>query len=441
MVAPDTRFAGKGPADAGIFSEGRAGLHGGPLSILDGGGRNGHLWRKAALRGGGGMVFKVLLGSLGLVLGASSASAASIPLLIGTYTGGESKGIYLYRFDDRTGHIDTRPAQVIPADNPSWLALSADRRFLYAVDENGEGARDPVGRASAYRVDPATGRLNFINRMPSLGAEPTHASLSRDGRYLFVANYAVSSDPGGTLAVLPVGKGGALGPVTQIKTYRASMVNPARQASPHVHSVVSSPDGRFVFVQDLGGDRIYAYRYDAARREMPLSALAGHPFVELPAGSGPRHLVFSPDGRHAYVTLEMSGQVAVLDHADGRLTLRQTLPLAPQGFDGQSGAAALHLSPDGRFLSVTNRGTDNHLLTFAVSSGDGSLKLVDRRSVEGREPREFAFSPDGRFVLIANQRSHAVKVFRRDPAGGAVGEEVQTLSLDQASDIKFLSAR
>lgn len=383
------------------------------------------------------MVFKVLLGSLGVVLAASSALAT--PLLIGTYTGGESKGIYLYQFDDRTGHIDPRPAQVSPAENPSWLVLSADHRLLYAVDENGEGGRDPVGRASAYRMDPASGRLTFINRTSSLGAEPTHASLSKDGRYLFVANYAVSADPGGTLAVLPVGKGGALGSATQIKTYRASMVNPARQASPHVHSVVSSPDGRFVFVQDLGGDRIYAYRYDPARREMPLSALRDQPFAEMPAGSGPRHLIFSPDGRHAYVTLEMTGQVAVLDHSEGHLTLRQTVTLAPEGFAGKVGAAALHLSPDGRFLSVTNRGADNHLLSYAISPADGSLKLADRRAVEGNEPREFAFSPDGRFVLIANQRSHGVKVFRRDSASGVVGQEVQTLSIDQASDLKFLS--
>jgi len=385
------------------------------------------------------MVFKVLLGSLGALLGASSALAASVPLLIGTYTGGESKGIYLYRFDESTGHIDPRPAQISPAENPSWLTLSADHRLLYAVGENGKGGPDPVGRVSAYRMDPASGRLNLINRTLSLGADTTHSSLSKDGRYLFVANYSVSADPGGTLSVLPVGKGGALGPVTQIKTYRASMVNAERQASPHVHSVVSSPDGRFVFVQDLGGDRIYAYRYDPSRREIPLAALADQPFVALPAGSGPRHLIFSPDGAHAYVTLEMTGQVALLDHSEGHLTLRQTVALAPDGFAGKLGAAALHLSPDGRFLSVTNRGTANHLVSFAISPSDGTLQLADRRSVEGSEPREFAFSPDGRFVLIANQRSHAVKVFRRDPRSGAVKEEVQSLSIDQASDIKFLS--
>ena len=381
-------------------------------------------------------------GLIGVILLASvvtvPVAARPVPMLIGAYTGGTSKGIALYQFDDRTGRISAAPVQITPAENPSWLVLSADHRMLYAVNENGEGQRDPVGRVSAWRSDPATGRLVFVNRVSSLGTEPTHASLSRDGRYLFVANYAASADPGGTLAVLPVAPGGALRPATQIKTHRASMANPQRQTSPHVHSVVSSPDGRVVFAQDLGADRIYAYRYDPAQPEMPRSAVRGQPYIDLPAGSGPRHLVFSGDGRHAYLTLEMAGEVARFDYADGHLKLREIVPLAPADFHGSVGAAALHVSPDGRFLSVTDRGTDNSLVTFAISPADGSLRQVDRHSVEGREPREFAFSPDGRFVLVANQRSHAVVVFRRDPANGVVGDMVQSLPVDQASNLTFV---
>ena len=385
------------------------------------------------------MVFKILASVAAFAFTTTAAFAApTVPLLIGTYTGGQSKGIYVYSFDPQTGHIAPAPVQVVPADNPSWLTFSADRRLAYAVNENGEGQRDPVGRVSAYRLDAKTGRLSLINRASSLGAEPTHASLSKDGRYLFVANYAVSADPGGTLTVLPVGRDGALGAAVQVKTHRASMVNAERQASPHVHSVVSSPDGRTVFAQDLGADRIYAYRYDPARREAPLAAVKEQPFLDLPAGSGPRHLLFAPDGRRAYLTLEMVGQVAVLDYAEGRLTLRQLVPLAPQGFAGKLGAAALHISPDGRFLAVTNRGTDNQLVSFAISPTDGTLQQVDRRAVEGAEPREFAFAPDGRFVVIANQRSQKVVVLRRDPASGVVGEVVQNLRVDQASDVKFI---
>lgn len=379
-----------------------------------------------------------LIATLAMATITTPAQAGSVPLLIGTYTGGESKGIYLYRFDEQSGQIQPTPEQVTPAENPSWLTLSQDRRFLYAVNENGAYQRDPVGRVSAYRLDAASGRLTFLNRVSSLGSEPTHASLSKDGRILFVANYSGPSDPGGTLAVLPVASDGSLQPTVQIKTHRASLVNPERQASPHVHSAVSSPDGRFLFAQDLGADRIYAYRYDAAQPETPLSAVKEQPFVDLPPGSGPRHLVFAPSGKQAYLTLEMTGQIAVLDYAEGRLTLRQTLPLAPAGFQGRMGAGALHISPDGRFLTVTDRGTDNHLVSFAIAPEDGSLRQVDRRSTEGAEPREFAFSRDGRFVLVANQRSHAVVVLRRAPDTGVIGETVQVLPIDKASDIKFI---
>lgn len=382
------------------------------------------------------MTFRYLA-SFGVALALGATQALAAPLLIGTYTAGQSRGIYLYQFDSQTGQIAPAPAQVTPAENPSWLTISADRRFLYAVDENGEGQRDPVGRVSAWRLDAATGRLTFLNRQLSLGTEPTHSSLSHDGRYLFVANYAVSADPGGTLAVLPVEPNGALGPVTQVKTHRASQVNRDRQMSPHVHSIVSSPDGRFVFAQDLGADRIYAYRYDPAQRETPLSAVKGQPWIDLPAGSGPRHLVFAPGGRQAYLTLEMVGQVAVLDYAEGHLILRQTLPLAPADFHGKLGAGALHVSPDRRFLTVTDRGTDNNFVTFAIAA-DGGLTFASRRPVEGQEPREFAFAPDGRFVIVANQNSHAVVVMRRDPATGQIGQTVQSLPVDQASDVKFV---
>jgi 6-phosphogluconolactonase (cycloisomerase 2 family) len=389
------------------------------------------------------LLFRGAMGSL-IALSSLDAAAAtadtSTPLLVGSYTAGSSVGIYVYDFNSRTGQIDKQPVQAVKTENPSWLTFSTDRHFLYAVNENGPGQRDIVGRVSAYDVDQHSGKLTLINQVKTLGSEPTHSSISRDGHYLFIANYSVLPDPGGTLAVVPINSQGGVEPVTQIKTDRASQVNPERQMSPHVHSSASSPDGRYVFAEDLGADRVYAYRYDpAANAEAPLTAVEGQPYIQFPPGSGPRHLIFSKDGKHAYLTLEMAGKVAVLDYADGHLTIRQLLPLAAAGFKGKLGAGALHLSPDSRFLYVTDRGEDNQLVTFAVTPGSGELRLLDRRSVEGKEPREFAFDPSGRYVLIANQHSNAIVVMRRDPASGKVGKTVQTLSFDAPSDLKFLA--
>jgi 6-phosphogluconolactonase len=368
---------------------------------------------------------------------AVSAGAPAARLLIGTYTASGSEGIYLYDFDTETGRLDARPRQVVKAENPSWLTFSADRQHVYAVNENGPGQRDAVGRVTSYRIDPGDGRLQEINRVLSLGSEPTYSGVSLDGRYLFVANYSVSADPGGTLSVLPIGKAGALEPATQVKTDRASQVDRERQMSPHVHSAVVAPDGRAVFAQDLGADRIYVYRYEPARPEAPLALDKVQPWVDTPPGSGPRHLVFSRDGRHAYLTLEMTGEVVVYDYAEGNLAQKQRVSLAPPEFTGKNGAAALHLSPDDRFLYVTNRGTDNQLVAFAVAPSSGELTLIARRSTEGLEPREFAIDPSGRYVLIANQRSDKVMVMKRDPASGRVGETIQVLPIATPSDLKF----
>jgi 6-phosphogluconolactonase (cycloisomerase 2 family) len=353
-------------------------------------------------------------------------------LLIGTYTANGSEGIYLYDFDTETGRIDARPRQVVKAENPSWLTFSTDRQVVYVVNESA-----PTGRVTAYRIDPGDGRLQEINSVLSLGAEPTHSGISADGKYLFVANYSVSPDPGGTLSVLPLGERGALAPATQVKTDRASQVDHDRQMSPHVHSAVVAPGGRAVFAQDLGADRIYVYRYDPANAEAPLTRDEAQPSVETPPGSGPRHLVFSRDGHHAYLTLEMIGEVAVYDYAAGKLTQKQRVSLAPSGFSGRNGAAALHLSSDGRFLYVTNRGTDNQLVTFAVHPVSGELSMIARRSTEGLEPREFAIDPSGRYVLVANQHSDKVMVMKRDPATGRIGETIQILSIATPSDLKF----
>ncbi len=379
----------------------------------------------------------LIAGSVG-AMGFQVASADDYQLLVGSYTAGQSQGIYRLNFDSATGQIDAKPLQVVKSENPSWLTLSKDQRQLFVVNENGPGQTDPVGRVSSYAIDPQTHELSLINQVQSLGNEPTHSGLSVEASHLFVSNYSVAEDPGGTLAVLPVGADGKLKPVVQMSSHPSSRVNPERQMSAHVHSTVSSPDGQYVFSNDLGADKIFVYRFDPkANPELPLTA-ATPASVQLPPGSGPRHLLFSANGKHAWLTMEMSAQVAVFDYKDGKLEQTQMVELATDQPVSDKAAAALHASSDGKFLYVSNRGTANQLLVFAIDPATGHLKELQRRSVEGDHPREFSLDPSGKFLLIANQKSNQIVVVERDSKTGLLGKTVQKLPMDAPSDLKFM---
>ena len=379
----------------------------------------------------------LIAGSIG-AMGVQSASADDYQLLVGSYTAGQSQGIYRLNFDSATGQINGKPLQVINSENPSWLTLSKDQRRLFVVNENGPGQADPVGRVSSYAIAPKTHELSLINQVQSLGNEPTHSSLSADASHLFVSNYSVAEDPGGTLAVLPVGADGTLKPVVQMSSHPASRVNPERQMSAHVHSTIPSPDGKFVFSNDLGADKIFVYHFNPkANPDLPLTP-ATPAFVPLPPGSGPRHLLFSADGKHAWLTMEMSAQVAVFDYRDGTLEQTQMVDLAAGQPVSDKAAAALHASTDGKFLYVSNRGTANQLLTFAIDPATGHLKELQRRAVEGDHPREFSLDPSGKFLLIAHQKSNQIVVVERDAKTGLLGKTVQKLPMDAPSDLKFL---
>jgi len=357
-------------------------------------------------------------------------SAHAATLLVGSYTDGASQGIYRYHFDDKAGQIGPTPLQVVKSVSPSWLVLSADQRQLFTVNET------PQGHASSFSIS-SNGEIKPLNQVVTQGDEPTHASLSRDQRYLFVANYAVNPDPGGSLVVIPVAKDGTLKPVVQQARHKASGVNPERQAGAHVHSLVLSPDGQHLYASDLGADKVFIYRYDGASADHPLTA-AIPASVALPPGSGPRHLLFDAKGRHAYLTLEMNAEVVMFDVQDGNLVERQRLPLTERQEAAAKAAGGLHLSADGRFLYVSNRGTANEIVAFSVGKQDGQLTFLQRRPAEGDHPREFALDPSDNFLLVANQKSNQIVVIRRDPRSGKLLETVQTLKQDAPSDLKFI---
>ncbi|PVZ13835.1 6-phosphogluconolactonase, cycloisomerase 2 family [Pseudomonas sp. URIL14HWK12:I9] len=390
------------------------------------------------------VMFRVMLNSLmaaGLAVSAAHAHAAPrYDLLVGTYTSGSSEGIYRYRFDSATGQISAKPVQVLAAQNPSWLALNKKQTLLFAVNENGPGQKDTVGKVSSYSIaDDNT--LSLINQQPTQGDEPTHVSLSTDGDFIFVSNYAVSPQGNASLAVLAVDDSGRLGEVEQQFKHSASHVDPERQVSSHVHSVVSSPNrSHYVYASDLGADRIFIYQFTPSNAHYPLNPAAPSSVI-LPPGSGPRHLLFNKSGKQAYLVLEMSAQVAVLDYRAGNLIRKQLLNLSDNPGPTQGAGGGLHLSPDGRFLYVSNRGKVNQIVVYAVNPEDGTLKAIQHRGVDGDHPREFALDPTGGYLLVANQKSNAIVVMQRDPKTGLIGRTVQTFSQDAPSDLKFLSRR
>ncbi|MGK9242892.1 lactonase family protein [Inquilinus limosus] len=356
-------------------------------------------------------------------------------LLVGTYTGGGSDGLYVYRFDSNTGSVT--PVSSAKTENPSYLVPSRDGRTVYAVNElpGDTGPASQRGGISAFGFDARTGTLTFLNRVSAAGNDPCYLSLSPDGRYLVAANYSVAADPGGSFSVFPLSADGRVGAAVQTVHHEGSGPVRGRQDSAHVHSTVFSPDGRSLFVQDLGADRIFEYRYapDGGRR---LFTPAGD--TPVAAGSGPRHLVFSANGRFAYVTNELNASVGVYGYRDGRLTHIETVPMSEPGFKSKVGAAALHLSPDGRFLYASNRGDANEIVIYAVDADSGRLTLVGRQSSLGRTPREFLIDPSGRWLIVGNQDSDSFHVFRRDVATGELDPDGQKISVGKPVDFKLI---
>jgi len=329
---------------------------------------------------------------------------------VGTYTRGESKGIYIYRLDPSSGALES--AGVVPAgDNPAFLALHPERRFLYAVNEVREFSGKPSGAVSAFAIDRGTGNLTFLNQQASVGSGPCHLTVDRTGRFLFVANYG-----SGSVCVLPIDAQGRLGEATDFIQHQGSSVNPRRQAGPHAHSITLDPANRYAFAADLGLDKVLIYRLDLERGKLIPN---DQPWVQVKAGAGPRHFAFHPTGRYAYLITELANTVIVFAYDSARGSLReiQTVPTLPEGFQGTSYAADLHLSPSGRFLFGSNRGHDS-IAVFSIDEDTELLAPVCHEPTRGKTPRGFALDRTGRFLLAANQDSNTVVTFRVDPQTG-----------------------
>jgi 6-phosphogluconolactonase len=341
-------------------------------------------------------------------------------VFVGTYTRQDSKGIYAYRFQSATGQL-TPIGLVAETENPSFLALHPNHRFLYAVNEISNYEGQSAGSVSSFLIDVKTGMLTFLNRVSTRGAIPAHLVVDQIGKSLIVANYG-----SGSVAAFPLRADGNIGAAAAFVQHTGSSTGP-RQRGPHAHAVNLSADNRFVFVPDLGLDQVLSYRLDSDKGTLIPN---DPPFTKVTQGSGPRHFAFHPNGHFAYTLSEMGSLVTVFayDRAGGTLNQLQTISTLPKDFSGSNNSAELAVHPNGRFLYASNRGHDS-IAVFAIDPTANTLTLVEHVPTQGKMPRNFAIDPTGVYLLAANQNTNNIVVFRIDQKTGRLtptGGEVKT---------------
>jgi 6-phosphogluconolactonase len=360
-------------------------------------------------------------------------------MYVGTYTrlggqaGEKSLGIYTYRFNQVTGAIVPvgSPTEIA---NPSFLAFSPDGDYLYSVNELTEvQAGRPAGAVSAFRVDRATGALTYLNQIPTKGTSPCHLVVDATGKWVLVTNYS-----SGTVCVLGVGEGGALGAMSEFIQHTGSSVNPQRQGEPHPHSINLDPANRFAFVPDLGTDKVMIYAFDAENGK--LTPDPEQPWARARSGVGPRHLAFHPNGRFVFVANELISSLTVyaLDATKGTLREVETVSSLPEDFEGKSWCADIHVHPNGKTVYISNRGHDS-IGVFAIDEADGKLKALEYVSTQGEFPRNFAISPNGEYLLAANQNTGDIFTYRVDTKSGRLTPTGERLKVPAPVCIKFLS--
>ena len=364
---------------------------------------------------------------ISFLLASLVGSAQDYYLAIGTYTSTGSKGIYIYNFNAQTGKTKWI-SNTDSTTNPSYITFSRDGNFIYAVNETG---RENPGRVSAFSFNKNNGTVSFLNSQLSGGDDPCYVAESGDKKWVAVANYS-----GGSVSLFPVNSNGTLQPFSQIIHDTGGSINKSRQEKAHVHESVFSPDNKFLLTPDLGTDKVMVYKFKPSLKQ-PLSP-ASPAFVKATAGSGPRHITFSPNGKFAYLIHELGGTVTAYKFNNGRLTQIQELPTHVKGFAGTIGSAEVFVSPDGKFLYASNRGDENTLTIFAINGPTGKLTLVGYQPVMGKAPRNFIIDPTGNYLLVANQDSDNIVIFKRNNVTGLLKETGDQLHIPKPVCLQML---
>ncbi len=329
---------------------------------------------------------------------------------VGTYTHGDSEGIYVYELDNQTGALEYS-SKITGVDNPSFLDIHPSGRYLFSVNEIGDYEGKASGAVTAFYIHDNTGELSFLNQQATGGGAPCHVSVDDTGKYLLVANYG-----GGSVAAFPIGKDGRLDQASSFVQHQGSSVNESRQSGPHAHAIMIDGSNQYAFSPDLGLDKILIYKIDLDSGKLIPNE---QPWVRVHPGAGPRHLDFHPNGNFAYVINELDSTFTAFlyDEETGSLTEIQTLSTLPEDFDGTSHCADIHVHPSGKYLYGSNRGHDS-IAICAIDNDSGMLDFIGCESTRGQTPRNFGLNPDGTLLLAANQQTNNIVSFAVDVETG-----------------------
>lgn len=336
----------------------------------------------------------------------------------------ENEGIYVYQLDTLKGKL-SKVTSVKGILNPSFLTLSPNGKYLFSCTES---KTKNAGSVSSFEFNPEKKTLTFINSQKSGGENPVYVAAHQNGKWLMNGNYTE-----GSTSVYPVSENGFIQPAVQNVQFSEGSVNPDRQDRAHIHSTVFSPDSKYVFLPDLGADKIRIYKFESDKKE-PLTEVEKS-FVQTTPGSGPRHFAFHPNGKFAYCIEEMGGAVSAYQYDNGKLEPMQRINTHSDQFKGDFESSDVHISPDGRYLYASNRGKENNIAIFSISD-HGTLKTVGYQSTKGKHPRTFMMDSTGKFLIVTHSVSGTAVIFKRNAETGLL-KKVEKVKLKGVSTVQI----
>lgn len=349
-------------------------------------------------------------------------------LFVGNYTQGTpNKGLFVYAFNNETGQLK-KLSHVPNITNPSFIAIAPNGQYLYACTDT---KMPNAGSVSAFKIDSINGRLTFINKQASGGENPVYVSVHQNNRYVVNANYTE-----GNVSVYTTNENGSLNPYSQLIQFTDSSINKERQDKAHIHAAVFSPQNDYVFLPDLGADKIRVFKFDTLQKQ-PLVAMPDYT-VQAALGSGPRHFTFHPTKAFAYCIEELGGTVTGYTYQNGKLDTIQSIFAYSQKQTSYYGSADIHISPDGLFLYASNRWDgENTIAIFSIHQQNGKLNLLGHQQTYGDHPRNFTIDPTGRFLLVANLVTNNIIVFKRNLKTGLLSKTPYSIRVSQPSCLQM----